>query len=248
MEKTTPPRRGWPYRLLHVLAMLLIGPWAVYLPIAILTGTNEPEPGFLGILMAYASALGLSLVALALGIAIALFRPWIGWVVFVATGVFIVTGVVYADRKAEAPAKESASPAKTSRPIQVTVASEFLPPEKRNAQVTPEVISAMEDHLLSDFMQRHAARVGTAAAATPNVIVHSLRVEQDGHVLFMTELRPKQPTAGDTPVLRLLWNIHDGQLKRVFCAYEQDDPTWRPSACGKQVAQTFAWDGWYTPR
>lgn len=248
MEKTTPPRRGWKYRLLHVLAMLLVGPWAVYFPIAILTGTHEPEPGFFGVLMAYASALGLSLVALALGIAIALFRPWIGWVAFVAIGVFIVSGVAYADRRSESPKEASVSSVQSSRTIQVSVASELLPPEKRNAQVTPEVVSAMEEHLLNDFQQRHAARVGTKTAANPNVTVHSLRVEQDGHVLYMTELKPKLPAAGETPVLRLLWNIHDGQLKRVFCAYEQDDPTWRPSACGKQVAQTFGWDGWYTSR
>lgn len=231
-----------------MLGLLLVGPWLVYIPIAIMTGTHEPESGFMGFLMAYATALGLSLVALVLGIAIALFRPWIGWIAFAAVGLFIVTGVVSADRKYSPATDVPARPAQTSSPIQVTVASEFLPPEKRDAQVSQEVVFAMEAHLLNDFKQRHASRVGAKAGSELNVKVHTLRMEQDGHVLYMTELRPKLPVAGQDPVLRMLWNIHDAQLKRVFCAYEQDEPTWRPSACGKQVAQTFAWDGWHTPR
>ncbi|WAC63651.1 ABC transporter permease [Pseudoxanthomonas sp. SL93] len=248
MATTTQPRRVWPGRLLHVLALLLIGPWLVYFATSVLTGSVGIEPGVIGIIFTYASALGLSLISLVPSVAVALFRPLFGWIVFAVLGGVSVIGVAYSENKAAGKDTSAAIEDTVPSKIEVTVAAEILPPEKRDANVTPEVIAAMNDHVLNDFKQRYSRRAGAKHGDDPNVTVGTLRLEQDGHDLYMTELRPKQPASGQKPVLRMLWNIHDGQLKRVFCAYEQDDPTWRATRCGQQVSKTFTWDGWYTPR
>lgn len=254
VQETTVARASWARRFGLALAVIVVGPMWAYLVGGVLYGFDPIEPTFRGVLLSYAGWLGYCFLAAILGVGFSFTRPRAVWkTIVIAFGIMgVVSGLggqpFRAVPTASAPrAHSDGAPARPApAKVQVSTVSEFLKPGQE--VVTPKTVAIMDAFILDDFNRRQAqlGKPTKNSAGEPIAKVATFRFEDQGHVVYVSELRQTRPAPGEDPVLRVIWNTHDGQFKRVFCLSERDEFVWRSGECGRQLAETFGWPGWHS--
>lgn len=239
-----------PVRTLNYLALLMFGPFVAYVAAGIAHGFTPLGSGFYMLTLSYAHWLGYSLIPLILAALIMIKSRVIAWVVMILGGAYLgyVTQPQHVEARAAAPISSPQHAAEDRLPI-VNATVELLPPEKLDATVTPETIRLMEGHYIQQIKGNVAARSGgdQAAVDAVKVTANTMRVEESGHIVYITELDTSVDASADKiPYsLRVIWNIDDGALKRVQCVTKNPNDPWRRGKCGEKIAETFRWAGWH---
>jgi len=250
MDDTMARKRRMPVRTLNYLALLMFGPFVAYVAAGIAHGFTPLGSGFYMLTLSYAHWLGYSLIPLILAALIMIKSRVIAWVVMILGGAYLgyVTQPHHVEARAAAPITSPQSAAEDRLPI-VNATVELLPPDKLDATVTPETIKLMEGHYIQQIKDNVSARSGgdQAAVNAVKVTASTMRVEESGHIVYITELDTSIDASADKiPYsLRVIWNIDDGALKRVQCVTKNPKDPWRNGACGSKIAETFRWAGWH---
>ncbi|MGY1426145.1 hypothetical protein [Lysobacter sp. A289] len=238
--------------------MLIAAPLAMGLALGFINGFPT-HPTALHAFVSFAFWLGASVGALVVAwIALMIRKPQAGWTLLVVI-VGLTAYLMHLDdqdnqRASRSPNSEQSTSSATTQTSVVDRASvnevvEDLPPHMAGVRVDEAVIAGMNQAVADNYLQRwHHRQTGKPTSTLKiDAAAHTMRVNTEGHVLYATELTVQvegKPLDG-MPKLRVIWNIQDNKIKRVFCIFPGKGHSWRKGACGKQVAETFGWDGWW---
>ncbi|WP_157806570.1 hypothetical protein [Stenotrophomonas maltophilia] len=250
MDDTAVKKRRMPVRTLNYLALLTLGPFVAYVAAGIAHGFAPLGSGFYMLTLSYAHWLGYSLIPLIFAALVMIKSRVIAWVVMILGGAYLgyVVQPQHEGARAAAPISSPQNVAEERLPI-VNSTVELLPPDKLDATVTPETIRLIEGHYIQQIKDNVSTRSGgdQAAVSAVKVTASTMRVEESGHIVYITELDTSIDASADKiPYsLRVIWNIDDGALKRVQCVTKNPNDPWRRGKCGEKIAETFRWSGWH---